>query len=104
MGHGQDAPDFGTQPQRVGKDLENNVAIPGPVAVSAQRRQAKGVRRVVRQVESAIGGNRMSARIQQPNPSGPYQRFGFGGVGGLGDEGLPLPCQVLKRRVQRRLR
>ena len=40
MGPGQDAPDFGTQPQRVGKDLENNIAIPGAVTVPAQRRQA----------------------------------------------------------------
>lgn len=50
---GEQAPDFATETESVGERLEDDVPAVGAVALSAQGREAEGMRRVVGEIESA---------------------------------------------------
>ena len=54
------------QSEGVRQGLKHQVAVVRAVAVPAQRRQRKGVGRVVRQIESARQRQTLIARIGQP--------------------------------------
>ena len=70
-------PNVWSKYERVGKQLENDVAVTGSISAAPQRRQTDGVRRVVCEVEATLEPDVQSTSVRQSNASGVNQPLGF---------------------------
>ncbi len=69
VAEGKDSPDLVGDSQCVGKALEDDVPVLRAIAVVAKRGERKGVRSIVREIEAALGGQRVDASVIEPHSS-----------------------------------
>src|SRR5688572_5438673 len=95
---GEQAPDFGTKPERMRQHLKDDVALGGPEAVMTQGGQAQRMPGVVREIEATLQGKVLPCSVLQPRQARSFQGFELLRVGPLLAEVLPRPREVFKRR------
>ena len=94
---GQDSPNFHAKTQRIRQDLEHHIPIVRPVTVPSRGRERKGVRGVVRKIETALDVEAGIAGVGQSGSPRFDQGVNFRLGSGLGLE-FTDACEIFQLR------